>query len=47
VADASDNHYWLTNGSAGYLTTDGTHPVGAGHALIAPVMRGALVAMVP
>lgn len=47
VADAGDNHYWLTNGSAGYMTSDGTHPAGAGHALIAPAMRGALAGMAP
>lgn len=42
LADPTDNHYWLTNGTVDYTTGDGTHPNATGHALATPVLRAAL-----
>ncbi|MBL9185738.1 MAG: SGNH/GDSL hydrolase family protein [Verrucomicrobiaceae bacterium] len=44
VADPADDHYWLTNGTIDYATTDGTHLARAGNALIATGVRAALLA---
>jgi len=33
---------WLTNGTAGYCTSDGLHPLGTCHALMAPFLAAAL-----
>lgn len=45
VSDPSDNHCWLTSGTSKYATTDGTHPSGAGYALLAPGLRAALLSL--
>jgi hypothetical protein len=40
---ASDNiDIWLTNGTHGYCTSDGLHPLGTCHALMAPLLAAAL-----
>jgi hypothetical protein len=40
---ASDNiDIWLTNGTPGYCTSDGLHPLGTCHALMAPFLAAAL-----
>jgi lysophospholipase L1-like esterase len=46
VSDPSDNHYWLTNGTGKYTTSDGTHPSPTGHAFIAQALRAALITVV-
>jgi hypothetical protein len=35
VGDPSDLHYWLTNGTVNYPTTDGTHPTSTFHGFMA------------
>lgn len=43
VADPTDDHYWFTNGTNDYLTNDGTHLRAAANALVASVLREALL----
>ena len=45
VSDPTDNHYWFSNGTSDYMTSDGTHPKPAGYALLAPPLRAALLAL--
>ncbi len=45
VADPTDDHYWQTDGSAKYLTSDGTHLNATGNSVLAPVLRAALLAL--
>jgi lysophospholipase L1-like esterase len=45
VADPTDNHYWLTNGTNDYMTSDGCHPRPVAHALMAAPLRAALLAL--
>jgi lysophospholipase L1-like esterase len=45
VQDATDSHYWLSNGTNNYVTTDGTHPSAAGHARLAAPLRTALLGL--
>jgi lysophospholipase L1-like esterase len=45
IAAPSDNTRWLTNGTAKYVTTDGTHISPAGNALLAVALRSALLSL--
>ncbi|MBK8094548.1 MAG: hypothetical protein IPK32_21935 [Verrucomicrobiaceae bacterium] len=44
VQDPADDHCWISTGAADYATSDGTHARSASNALIAPVLRDALLA---
>ncbi|WP_269522240.1 SGNH/GDSL hydrolase family protein [Coraliomargarita parva] len=44
VADPTDDHYWLSNGTNDYMTSDGTHLRGTSYAMVAVVLRDALLA---
>ncbi|MET0262486.1 MAG: hypothetical protein ABW223_06285 [Rariglobus sp.] len=45
IAAPSDSTRWLTNGTAKYTTTDGTHVSPAGNALLAVPLRAALLSL--
>ena len=45
VAAPSDNTRWLTNGTAKYVTNDGTHIAPGGNALLAVPLRAALLTL--
>jgi len=45
LADPADDTRWLTNGAVKYVTTDGTHVGPTGNALLAPVLRAALLSL--
>ncbi len=45
LADPDDSHRWLTDGTARYATTDGTHVSVAGNALLATALRSALLSL--
>lgn len=45
LADPSDDNRWFTNGSAKYVSGDGTHLSPSGNALFAPVLRSALLSL--
>ena len=44
VSDPVDDHCWLTNGNADYMTSDGAHPKPSSHQLLTPSLRAALLA---
>ncbi|MDD3275792.1 MAG: SGNH/GDSL hydrolase family protein [Kiritimatiellales bacterium] len=45
IADPTDTHYWLSNGTSSYVTGDGTHPNVSGCEKLAPVLRAALLSL--
>lgn len=45
VADPTDDHYWLTNGTNDYTTGDGTHPSWRGMQLLGVPLRSALLSL--
>lgn len=47
VRDPGNPWRWKTNGTANYMTADGTHPRPAGHALMGPELRATLEALCP
>jgi lysophospholipase L1-like esterase len=45
IADTSDDHYWLSNGTDDYMTSDGTHPSAAAYTILGEVLREALLTL--
>ncbi len=45
LADPTDDHYWFTNGTNDYMTKDGTHLNGTSNAIIAIILREALLSL--
>lgn len=43
VSDPTDDHYWLSDGSNDYMTSDGTHLKSTANAFVASVLRDALL----
>lgn len=45
VQDPTDSHYWLSNGTPNYITSDGTHLNATGNALLAAPIRATLLSL--
>lgn len=47
LGDATDKHYWLTNGVANYPTSDGTHPSPTFHGFMAATIISSIPTIAP